>query len=92
MVAAGARTVATLAGCGSAGGAALACCGAGFEAAVEAGAVLVGAAPDGALDGGAALEVTRSSRLGGCTALVVIIAPPANPIDIATTTVPMPAK
>jgi hypothetical protein len=37
-------------------------------------------------------EVTRSSLLGGWTALVVSIAPPANPSAIAAKAVPIPAK
>jgi hypothetical protein len=71
----------------------LACCGTGLDDTVEAGVALDGAALDGALEGGVALEAARcSSLLGGWTALVVIIAPPANPSEIAATTVPMPAK
>jgi hypothetical protein len=62
----------------------LACCCTGLDDAVEAGV---------ALEGGVALEAARcSSLLGGWTALVVIIAPPANPSETAATTVPMPAK
>jgi hypothetical protein len=36
--------------------------------------------------------LTRSSLLGGCTALVVIIAPPANPTAMAAKATPIPAK
>ena len=75
-------------GCGCvAGVVTLACCDTGLDDAVEAGVVL-----DVTLEGDPAPEVTRSSLLGGWTVLVVIIAPPANPIEIAATTVPMPAK
>jgi hypothetical protein len=35
---------------------------------------------------------TRSSLFGGWTVLVVIIAPPANPIAIAANAVPTPTK
>ena len=45
-----------------------------------------------ALGGSGALEVTRSSLLGGWTALVVTIAPPANPTATATKAVATPAK
>jgi hypothetical protein len=45
-----------------------------------------------AFEGGVAPELKRSSLLGGWTALVVIIAPPANPSAIAAKAVPTPAK
>jgi hypothetical protein len=47
---------------------------------------------DVTLGGGAAPAATRSSLLGGWTVLVVIIAPPANPIAIAANAVPTPTK
>jgi hypothetical protein len=55
--------------------------------------VEAGVAFDGALEGGAAVPAAmRSSLLGGWTVLVVIIAPPANPIAIAANAVPTPTK
>jgi hypothetical protein len=69
-------------------GVTFACCDAWPDDAVEAGVAF-----DGALEGGAAVPAaTRSSLLGGWTVLVVIIAPPANPIAIAANAVPTPTK
>jgi len=79
--------VAAACGCG-AGVVTLACCDAWPGKVVEAGVAF-----DGALEGGAAVPAaTRSSLLGGWTVLVVIIAPPANPIAIAANAVPTPTK
>jgi hypothetical protein len=47
---------------------------------------------DETLEGGAAAVVTRSSLFCGWTVLVVSIAPPANPSEIAAATVPTPTK
>jgi hypothetical protein len=63
-------------------------------------AALVGSAAAVDADDGVALAfggtvtpaLTRSSLLGGCTALVVIIAPPANPTAMAAKATPIPAK
>ncbi len=45
-----------------------------------------------AFEGAIGAALTRSSRFGGWTALVVTIAPPANPTAIAANAVPIPAK